>query len=221
MFEKQLPYKVKVYEEIKHAILCGNYVPGDVLNERELSEKFGISRTPIREAIQLLARDGWVQVETYKGAVVRTFNRKHMLDLSRIRTALEVCAVEEATGNVTDASIAELEAIQAEQWATTQQFDVQKYIHCDRKFHDVIYGLSQNQELIRLLSNYYDIFQLMGVRAAISSQGRPEGALQEHQAVLDALKKRDVSAAANAMRIHMRETEQNMLSQIEKGSPAT
>jgi len=84
MLEKQLPYKHKVYEAIKKGILDGYYAPGDVLNERRLSEEMGISRTPVREALQMLAQDGWLQIETYKGAVVREFNMRYMQEIGVI-----------------------------------------------------------------------------------------------------------------------------------------
>ena len=63
MVQKAQPYKYQVYNEIKRGILKGQYVPGDVLTERRLSEEMGISRTPIREAMQMLEHDGWLVVE--------------------------------------------------------------------------------------------------------------------------------------------------------------
>lgn len=64
MVEKQLAYKYQVYNEIKKGIMSGVYPAGSVMNERKLSEELGISRTPIREGLQLLARDGWILMET-------------------------------------------------------------------------------------------------------------------------------------------------------------
>ena len=84
MVQKQLSYKYQVYNELKKGILTGQYPPGSVMNERKLSEEMGISRTPIREGLQMLARDGWLQMETYKGAVVREFDPHYMWELSRI-----------------------------------------------------------------------------------------------------------------------------------------
>ena len=95
MIEKQLPYKYKVYEIIKEDILSGKYRAGEELNERELAETMGVSRTPVREAIQMLEHNGWVSIETYKGAVIRSFGRKYLADLMKVRTALELSAVED------------------------------------------------------------------------------------------------------------------------------
>lgn len=218
MLEKQLPYKYKVYDAIKNEILCGTYAPGDVLNERSLSEEMGISRTPIREALQMLAQDGWVQLETYKGAVIRELSLKYMQEIARIRLALEVCAIEDAVANITQEDIANLEAIQhrqAELLDSIQQkkqpdFDVQAFILLDRDFHCYIYDLSRNQELIHLLRNYYDIFRYLGTQAVMNTVERKRTTLQEHQAILDMLKQRDAAGAVQAMRTHMEITENNM-----------
>ena len=87
MVQKAQPYKYQVYNEIKRGILKGQYVPGDVLTERRLSEEMGISRTPIREAMQMLEHDGWLGVETYKGALVREFDLEYVKE----HAASEAC----------------------------------------------------------------------------------------------------------------------------------
>ena len=81
-WKEQLAYKYQVYNEIKKGIMSGVYPAGSVMNERKLSEELGISRTPIREGLQLLARDGWILMETYKRAVVREFDAQYMWELS-------------------------------------------------------------------------------------------------------------------------------------------
>ena len=115
MVEKQLGYKYQVYNEIKKGIMTGVYPPGFVMNERKLSEELGISRTPIREGMQMLARDGWLQMETYKGTVVREFDPHYMWELTRVRSALELSAIEDAAKNITENDLKCLEEIQEKQ----------------------------------------------------------------------------------------------------------
>lgn len=210
MLQKQLPYKHQIYEVIKKEILCGHYAPGDVLNERRISEELGISRTPVREALQMLEQDRWLQIETYKGAVVREFDLKYMQDMGKIRKALESCAVEAAAENITDEDILRLEEIQDTQRKMLESFDVGSYIVMDRQFHNLIYDLSQNQELIHLLRNYYDIFRFLGTQAVMNTEERRISTLTEHQSILNALKARDTAAAIAAMNEHMDSTERNM-----------
>ena len=214
MLEKQLPYKHKVYAAIKKDILQGHYAPGDILNERRLSEELGISRTPVREALQMLEQDGWLKMETYKGAVVREFDPHYMRNLSRIRTALEVCALEEAVSNITEKDLEELARIQDMQKKTLEKFDVKSFITWDQQFHSYLYDLSQNQELIHLLRNYYDIFRFLGTQAVLSTEERRHSTLAEHQRILDSLKEGNDTEAVQALKAHMQNTELNILRQL-------
>ena len=214
MLEKQLPYKHKVYAAIKKDILQGHYAPGDILNERRLSEELGISRTPVREALQMLEQDGWLKMETYKGAVVREFDPHYMRNLSRIRTALEVCALEEAVSNITEKDLEELARIQDMQKKTLEKFDVKSFITWDQQFHSYLYDLSQNQELIHLLRNYYDIFRFLGTQAVLSTEERRHSTLAEHQRILDSLKEGNDTEAVQALKAHMQNTELNILRQF-------
>ena len=214
MLEKQLPYKHKVYAAIKKDILQGHYAPGDILNERRLSEELGISRTPVREALQMLEQDVWLKMETYKGAVVREFDPHYMRNLSRIRTALEVCALEEAVSNITEKDLEELARIQDMQKKTLEKFDVESFITWDQQFHSYLYDLSQNQELIHLLRNYYDIFRFLGTQAVLSTEERRHSTLAEHQRILDSLKEGNDAEAVQALKAHMQNTELNILRQL-------
>lgn len=216
MLEKQLPYKYKVYQALKKEILCGNYGPGTVLNERRLCEELGISRTPVREALQMLAQDGWLQTETYKGAVVREVDPAYLMDVAKIRSTLEIMSAKEATRHVTREDLDYLRGEHERQAMTIEPFDVDGFMECDRNFHNRIYQMTHNTELIRLLQNYYDIFQFLGSKAAMNSPGRPLDALAEHQAVLDALAERDPQKAEAAMTEHMKNTEANTISHSER-----
>lgn len=210
MVEKQLGYKYQVYNEIKKGIMTGVYPPGFVMNERKLSEELGISRTPIREGMQMLARDGWLQMETYKGTVVREFDPHYMWELTRVRSALELSAIEDAVKNVTEKDLKCLEEIQEKQKEVLEHYDITRFIQLDREFHTYIYQMSQNRELLKLLSNYYDMFRFMGMQAVRGTDKRRQTTIDEHQGILDALKQKNVEAAVRAMKIHMEETEKNI-----------
>ena len=145
MIEKQLPYKYKVYEIIKEDILSGKYRAGEELNERELAETMGVSRTPVREAIQMLEHNGWVSIETYKGAVIRSFGRKYLADLMKVRTALELSAVEDAAKNITDETFAAIEQTYQQQVAAMDSSNNLDFAQLDRLFHQSIYELSVRQ----------------------------------------------------------------------------
>lgn len=205
MVQKAQPYKYQVYDEIKRGILKGQYMPGDVLTERKLSDEMGISRTPIREAMQMLAHDGWLVMETYKGAVVREFDLEYVLEVLKIRKSLEMLAVEDAVLNVTDRDLEELEEIARCQRDMLNHYDEYDYIEMDRKFHQKIYELSHNRTLQGLLNNFNDIISFFGIRA-LKQKERKITTMEEHQKILDAVKSRDAGAAVRAMEEHMSKT---------------
>lgn len=211
MLEKQLPYKYRVYDAIKKNILTGVYPPGSVLNERKLSEEMGISRTPIREAMQMLEQDGWLITETYKGTVVREFDIEYLHNIMEIRTVLEILAVRDAVKRIRPEDIRMLEEVQREQAEVLQNYDAMEFIGVDRKFHSRLYEVSGNQELVHLLSNYYDIFQFLGMQAVLGSKERYTITMTEHQAILDALKEQNEEKVVQAMKEHMHQTEENAM----------
>ena len=180
------------------------------MNERKLSEEMGISRTPIREGLQMLARDGWLQMETYKGAVVREFDPHYMWELIRIRYALELSAVEDAVRNMTDERRRRLRQIQETQREDLLNYKVDVFIRHDREFHSCIYEMSLNRELMKLASNYYDVFRFLGTQAVMGTEERRLTTIEEHQAILDAAEKHDPQAAVQAMKMHMEQTEKNI-----------
>ena len=206
MVQKQLSYKYQVYNELKKGILTGQYPPGSVMNERKLSEEMGISRTPIREGLQMLARDGWLQMETYKGAVVREFDPHYMWELSRIRYALELSAAEDAVKNMTDQGLERLRQIQAAQREDLSNYNVRH----DREFHSCIYEMSLNRELMKLASNYYDVFRFLGMQAVMGTEERRLTTIEEHQDILEAMEQHNPKAAVQAMKKHMEQTETNI-----------
>ncbi len=209
MVQKAQPYKYQVYNEIKRGILKGQYVPGDVLTERRLSEEMGISRTPIREAMQMLEHDGWLVVETYKGALVREFDLEYVLEVLKIRKSLEMLAVEDAVQNAAAPDLEELEEIVCCQRDMLNHYDEYDFIEMDRKFHQKIYELSHNRTLQGLLSNFNDIISFFGIRA-LQKKERKLTTMDEHQNILNAMKSRDAGAAVRAMEEHMTETFNNI-----------
>lgn len=207
--QKAQPYKYQVYDEIKKGILKGQYMPGDVLNERRMSDEMGISRTPIREAMQMLSHDGWLIMETYKGVIVREFDLEYVREVLKVRKALEILAVEDAVSNAAEEDLKELNHITECQSDLLNHYDEYEFIELDRRFHKKIYELSHNQILQSLLNNFNDIISFFGIRA-LQQKERKITTLDEHYKILDAIRKKDTGAAMAAMEVHMSETYKNI-----------
>ncbi|MBS7525276.1 GntR family transcriptional regulator [Fusibacter paucivorans] len=205
MIEKQTTYKYKVYEQIKEDIITGVYSQGEILNERRLSDVLGISRTPIREALQLLHRDGWVVYEVYKGAVVRTFEIEYFTNVQKVRRALEVLAIEDAILNATDTDIKELNDIVQLQETALKNDDTIEFMNLDRSLHNKISLLSKNEVLLNLLKNINDIIRFLGLKV-LAKGARKKATLIEHKAIVKAIESRNLEDAKKAMETHMIKT---------------
>lgn len=202
MIEKQLSYKYKVYQKIKEDIITGVYLQGEVLNERKLAEAMGISRTPIREALQLLNRDGWIVDEVYKGAVVRTFDINYVMNVQKVRKALEILAIEDTINNISEQHINKLSNILLKQEQSLTDYNPTAFMKLDREFHEKIYSFSNNDVLLNLLKNINDIIRYFGIKVLMVPE-RSITTLMEHKAILDAIKKKDIESAKKAMENHM------------------
>jgi DNA-binding GntR family transcriptional regulator len=202
MIEKTKSYKYKVYEKIKEDIIIGKYSEGEVLNERRLSDLLGISRTPIREALQLLNVDGWVVQEPYRGSVVRTFKPDYVGNVLSVRRALEVLAVEEATKRLNDDQIKDLQYLLEEQRNSINNLSEEDFMKLDSKFHQKIHELSNNKITYDLLSNYRDIIRFYGIKS-LKMDNRKKDTVEEHAHIIQAMIEKDIELAKKTMEFHM------------------
>lgn len=203
--DKVVSYKQKVYERLKEDIITGKIHQGEVLNERKLSDTLGISRTPIREALQVLEAEGWVIVEPWKGIYVKKFTNEDMENVLNVRRSLEVLAVESTIHNLKDYDIKRLEAILEEQAGLREKYDADLFISIDRKFHELISELANNSVLTSMLNIISDKVRCLGIKA-LHTHERYIETLKEHTAILEAIKNREVDVAKKAMEYHMIQT---------------
>ena len=148
----------QAYQEMKRIILEGRIPPGAKLNEGELARALGISRTPIREAINRLEKEGLVEIFPQRGAFVVQFTEKDVYELFLIRENLEGLASRLAAEKVTPASLAKLESCLEGFKEPFREKDVQRYSREDFKFHQTIVLLSDARRLIQLVSALTIIF---------------------------------------------------------------
>ncbi|MBU5668809.1 GntR family transcriptional regulator [Peptoniphilus sp. MSJ-1] len=199
-------YKEAAYEEIKDKIINGEYEPGRSLNERTLSEEFGISRTPVREALMQLSYEGWIINEPYKPNVVRNFDLETIIQAQRVRASLELLAIDESFNKFTDKDIKSLEEI-VEETGTSKTHN--EFIFSDRKFHEYFYNKSENKFLQSTMRNLNDIIRFFGL-VAIDNPGRTRETIEEHNSIIENIKNRNKNKALDAMRFHMDQTQKSI-----------
>ena len=163
--EKAVTYKDKVYREIKGAIIAQKIISGEVLNERKLAEELGISRTPVREALQMLVNDGWLSVEPWKGAYVNPITEKVLTEVFQVRLALENLAIELIVDKISDEELDTISEIIVKQEKLKENYQADEFIRVDREFHMVIAGITENKILIDMLNNLSDMIRRIGVQA--------------------------------------------------------
>ena len=187
------------YGMILEAIDVGVFKPGDRLVESDLAERFGVSRTPIREALQrletqsLLARDG-------RSLIVASLSHTQMSELYVVRTVLEGLAARLAARHATDEEVQVLRDMVQEDGALLD--DPSALARANRRFHKQIHLASHNHFLVQQLDLVHRSMALMAT-TSLAAEGRGQVALAEHSSIVEAIAKRDGDAADTALRDHI------------------
>ncbi len=187
------------YTLILEAIDVGVYKPGDRLVESDLAERFGVSRTPIREALQrletqsLLARDG-------RSLIVNSLDHNQLAELYVVRTELEGLAARLAARHGTEEEVRVLQDMVDSDQALVD--DPSALSRSNRRFHKQIHLASHNRFLVQQLDLVHRSMALMAT-TSIAAEGRGVDTLVEHQAIVDAIKSRDEDGAYSALRSHI------------------
>lgn len=187
------------YSLILEAIDMGTYRPGDRLVESELAERFGVSRTPIREALQrletqsMLTRDG-------RSLIVSSLDHNELAELYVVRSELEGLAAQLAAQHATPEEVEVLQSMVDEDRAILH--DPTALALTNRRFHKLVHLASHNRFLVQQLDLVHRFMALMAT-TSLAVEGRGETALAEHQSVVDAIRARDGEAADAALRDHL------------------
>ncbi|QCO56982.1 GntR family transcriptional regulator (plasmid) [Pseudorhodobacter turbinis] len=188
------------YTLILEAIDAGVYKPGDRLVESELAERFGVSRTPVREALQrletqsMLARDG-------RSLIVASLDHNQLAELYAVRTELEGLAARLAARHATDEELRVLRAM-VEDDKSLLGGDPRALSRANKRFHKQIHLASHNRFLVTQLDLVHRSMALMAT-TSFAADGRDEMGLAEHEAIVEAIEARDGEAAYQALRGHI------------------
>ncbi len=212
---KKYSLRGKVFEQLEEAILNGQLQPGDNLIETKLSQQFGVSRTPIREAIRQLELEGLVQFIPNKGAVVLGVTTQDIEDIYSIRMLIEGLAVRWTIDKITQEEIEELqESVELLEFYIHKK-NVQHLEKFDSKFHDLIYDASKSRPLKHMLSMFNHYIQRSRA-SSLAIPGRAEEVLKEHKGILNAIIDRNSEKAEKLMYQHIRNASKKLIKQSEK-----
>ncbi|MCB1390339.1 MAG: GntR family transcriptional regulator [Rhodobacteraceae bacterium] len=195
-----LPQGQEAYRRLIAEIRAGGLKPGDRLLEVDLANRLGISRTPVREAIRQLEGDGLVAHVPRLGASVRQLDPGEVTELYEMRGVLEGTAARLAARTASDVERAELDGINAEMAAA--QGNPARLYELNRQFHAALLDAARNRYLARSVAGLQKTLLLLGP-TTMEQEDRARDAVDEHAAVLDALRARDETGAEQAMRRHV------------------
>ena len=192
----------RVYLSLRQRIVDMSMLPGVRIVERELADELGISRTPVHEAVQRLAEEGLVEVIPRSGTFVARIPLEGLDEAMMVRNALESAIIEKAAARATPEGVATLRAILERQAGAIAASDFRAFHHSDELFHATLAELSGYPgvwPIILQAKTQVDRYRQL----TLPLQGRMDGVLDEHKAVVEAIAVGDAAAAVRAMREHL------------------
>jgi DNA-binding GntR family transcriptional regulator len=188
------------YDQLFKAIEDGSLRPGDRLLETELATRFGVSRTPVREAIRRLEADGIIEHKPHVGAVIRTLGQQEIVELYEMRIVLETTAATMATKHASAAEIRTLESLNTDMQAVAH--DPVQVAAINRQFHFCIMQAARNQFLAQSYQALSHALILLG-KTTLETEARVATVSTQHANIIAALSSGDDTTAGKAMQIHM------------------
>lgn len=213
----------RIFDQVRQAIVVGEIPAGSKLSEPVLAARYGISRGPLREAMRRLESSQLVERRPNLGARVISLSSEQLLEIYMVREALEGMAARIAAERMSDAAIADLEALLARHRGEVADAGWQAYFQQegDLDFHFRIVQGSGNRQLIEILCNdLYHLVRMYRCQFGMRSD-RAADALEEHERVVDAIAGRDGELAEWLMRRHIRASRRAIEQRLATADPMT
>jgi DNA-binding GntR family transcriptional regulator len=188
----------RIVESIRNAIVNGKLQPGTRIAEPELADKFGISRTPIREAFRQLESEGFISVVPRKGAIVASISPQDISNFYDLKMVLEGYAAHCAAKVLTPADIAKMETVNRQMEAASHKKDLRRILALHNEFHDIFLRACGNEKLHAIVQNM--VMQFQRFRLILAMPGRIEGSIRQHREIIEAFRKKDPDLAEELVR---------------------
>ena len=196
------PLYEDVAERLREQIFSHELAPGSWLDEQSLAIAFGISRTPMREAIKVLASEGLVTTKMNKGAYVTEVDRRDLEQIFTVLSLLEGQAAKETAIKASEAQLTQLDNLHHRLEKAAADRDTEQFFEINVKFHELIQEIAGNKWMNGVIEDLRKVLKLQR-RDSLTRSGRLLSSLVEHREILQAILKRDPLAAELAMRKHL------------------
>jgi DNA-binding GntR family transcriptional regulator len=213
--DNHLTLREKIVETIRNAIVNGQLASGTRVAEPDLADKFGISRTPIREAFRQLESEGFITVIPRKGAIVASLSPKDVADYYDLKAVLEGYAARSAAKKLTPKDIEKMESVNRQMEAAAAKKDVRKVLSLHNEFHDIFLRSCGNEKLHSIVQNL--VMQFQRFRLILAMPGRVEGIIHQHREIVEAFRKQDSALAESLVQKNALYGKKILLRELAKG----
>jgi DNA-binding GntR family transcriptional regulator len=193
----------ELVERLRELIVEGALEPGARVPERQLCERFAVSRTPLREALKVLASEGLLELLPHRGARVTRLTAADLDEMFPVMGALEALAGELACARITETELAEVRALHYQMVLHATRGELPEYFRLNQRIHEAIMAAARNPTLARL---YRGLAGRVRRARYLANMSKPrwDQAVAEHEAILAALEKRDGVALGRVLEAHLR-----------------
>lgn len=192
----------EVAERLRQRIFSHELEPGAWVDEQALAEQYGISRTPLREALKVLASEGLVTLKPRRGCYVTEISDRDLDDIFNIMSLLEGQCARAAAERATQAELNELEKIHSQLESAARKEDIDRYFLANQAFHRSLQTIADNRWLLQVIEDLRKVIKLSR-HHSLFSQGRLEQSLLEHRGIMAALLARNPDLSESLMREHI------------------
>ena len=210
----------RVLERLRADILNGELKPGEFIRQQRIAELYGVSQMPVREALKKLTAEALVEEIPYRGVRVIQYSLKDIADLFALRSFLEGRTANAAAALITEADLDNLSTLVKEMKSTAAAKQLADYRARNRQFHQTIYRASQSYFLIQTLDKLWETYPTMLPGNFPQATAQPTSArnnrdLEEHNAIVAALRKRDGDTADRLMHDHIQNAGKELITTLE------
>ena len=215
--DQPTPYYLQFYNQLKKMIFNGTFKPGERINETQLAKSFGVSRSPIREAMRLLEKDGLLKADDRNGFSITSLTAKDVDEIYKIRIPLEQLAVELVIDEADEKELAILEKqLEETEKAIHNGTEDTEIIHLNQNFHELLVDFSHNRHLKNLLEHVNDLIHFCRI-LNYTGDHRAETILSEHRKILEEVKKKNKEAAKQYVMAHFNHDCEHLKHVLEEG----
>lgn len=192
----------EVAERLRQRIFSHELPPGTWIDEQALAIDYGISRTPLREALKVLAAEGLVTLKPRRGCYVTEISERDLDEIFPLMAMLEGRCAFEATEKSTKDDLARLDQLHAQLEKHSERGDKERFFETNQEFHRLVQELADNRWLMQVIQDLRKVLKLTRLHS-LSLDGRLQQSLEEHRAIMGGFKTRDARRAEKAMHDHI------------------